>query len=45
MILFNLKQGKLTPINEVFSFRKDIQKIVENNIQSLFGLLDSRFHI
>ena len=39
MAIFNLKQGKLSQINEVsFVLEKDIQKIVENNIQSLFNL-------
>jgi predicted transport protein len=39
MTIFNLKQGKLSQINEVFFvLEKDIQKIVENNINSLFGL-------
>jgi predicted transport protein len=39
MAIFNLKQGKLLPINEVsFVLEKDIQKIVEDNIYSLFGL-------
>ena len=39
MTIFNLKQGKLLPINEVsFVLEKDIQKIVEDNIYSLFGL-------
>jgi predicted transport protein len=39
MTLFNLKQGKLSQINEAsFVLEKDIQKIVENNLQSLFNL-------
>ena len=39
MAIFNLKQGKLLPINEVsFVLEKDIQKIVQDNIYSLFGL-------
>ena len=39
MAIFNLKQGKLSQINEIsFVLEKDIQKIVEVNINSLFGL-------
>jgi predicted transport protein len=40
MVLFNLyKDNKLSQIDEVsFNLEKDIQKIVENNIQSLFSL-------
>ena len=40
MILFNLKtENRLSQINEVyFDLEKDIQKIGENNIQSLFRL-------
>ena len=39
MAIFNLKQGKLSKINEVsFVLEKDMQKIVENNLQSLFNL-------
>ena len=39
MAIFNLKQGKLLQINEVsFVLEKDMQKIVENNLQSLFNL-------
>lgn len=39
MAIFNLKQGKLSQINEVsFVLEKDIQKIVENNLDFLFGL-------
>ncbi len=39
MAIFNLNQGKLTQINEIsFALEKDIQKIVEYNIQSLFSL-------
>ena len=39
MAIFTLNQGKLTQINEIsFVLEKDIQKIVEDNIQSLFSL-------
>jgi hypothetical protein len=39
MPIFTLNQGKLTQINEIqFGLEKDIQKIVENNLQSLFNL-------
>jgi predicted transport protein len=39
MTLFNLKQGKLSQINEIsFVLERDIQKIVENNLQPLFNL-------
>ena len=39
MAIFNLTQGKLSKINEVsFVLEKDMQKIVENNLQSLFNL-------
>ena len=39
MTIFTLNQGKLTQINEIsFTLEKDIQKIVENNLQSLFSL-------
>ena len=39
MAIFNLKQGKLSQINEIsFVLEKDIQKIVEDNIHALFGL-------
>ena len=39
MAIFNLKQGKLSQINEnSFVLEKDIQKIIEDNIHSLFGL-------
>jgi|SRR5215208_2084024 len=48
MAIFNLTQGKLSKINEVsFVLEKDMQKIVENNLQSLFNLefVVSEFYI
>ena len=39
MAIFNLQQGKLSQINEVFFvLEKDIQKIVKNYLQYLFNL-------
>jgi predicted transport protein len=39
MPIFTLSQGKLTQINEIkFGIEKDIQNIVEVNLQSLFNL-------
>ena len=39
MILFNLKNKKLSPINlKLFGTEKEIQSIVESNIEEIFDL-------